>query len=80
MAPHLGVYETETRPKSSHSLAVTENQLWVFFFGIVTRWTRPRLCSRRSFNWATISSTASVTALRFPCRQPLMVLVPWVIT
>ncbi len=27
MAPHLGVYETETRPKSSHSLTATRESV-----------------------------------------------------
>ena len=45
-------------------------QMWILFFGLGTRLTRPRLPKCRSFNWATISSTALVTALRPPCRQP----------
>jgi len=49
--------------ESSHSPPVAECQVCAFFFGVITRPTRPRLCSLRSFNWVTISSTAAVTAL-----------------
>ena len=51
-------------------------QVWVFFFGVDTRSTRPRLCLCRSFNRAIISIIPLVTALRLPARQPVMVLLP----
>ena len=66
------------RTSKNHDEAVAtirrliDRHLWVFLFS--TRWTRPGLAERpkrcRSFNWATISSTSLVTALRPPCRQP----------